>query len=248
MDEHQMYEKISDDLMMLGNGIVLRFSTQLASKGKDGTRYNYHKEFQYKSGKYTGMPKLRTVRRNFSSFLSFEEIGQESEQKLFIKISPQNFYNVLNKVSKFKQFLESGTVYKFEENRTYVISQRSMGIVVNDSSSFSLSPCIFADYNNKEQIGVRIEFEGGKFVEIHIFRFMEFARILEQVNFYEYGMLQVNYLGRPDYGTNMYEFGNNPMHGEPPLDDFIEDNKKTNGRREPGIKKQKSYFDKIDSL
>ena len=48
----EQYEKISDTVYFLGQGVVLKFFVQLGSKGQDGKKYSLHNEYMYNNNKH----------------------------------------------------------------------------------------------------------------------------------------------------------------------------------------------------
>ena len=75
--EFMNYERICDDLYFLGNNVVLRFNVGLASY-KDGTRYFFHKEYEYqKEGR-----NVVTIKRSYNYYLTLEHT--ESKESIMI--------------------------------------------------------------------------------------------------------------------------------------------------------------------
>lgn len=72
------YERICDDLYYLGKSVVLRFNVGLASY-KDGTRYFFHKEYEYQKERKN----VVTVKRNYDFFLTLENL--ENKESVMIR-------------------------------------------------------------------------------------------------------------------------------------------------------------------
>lgn len=76
------YDRICDDLYYLNKHVVLRFNVGLASY-RDGTRYFFHKEYEYQKERRN----VVTIRRSYDYFLSLENI----ETKESIMILPKDY-------------------------------------------------------------------------------------------------------------------------------------------------------------
>ena len=69
--EFLKYDKVSDDVYVLGNNAILKFNVSLSKTTSEGKRYHFYKEFEYKA-RAREYDTLVTVKRSFDYYLSIE--------------------------------------------------------------------------------------------------------------------------------------------------------------------------------
>lgn len=208
---HDYYDKISDDIMILGRNSILRFNVSLSNYNQDGKRQNYHKEFLYeKNGQLIAM-----MRRSFDCFFSFENIvPQENGQKEFIRIGLIEFLAFQYKI---KECAEWFTSPKYED--LYAINQYNKLIIQRKIQTalerlpmqkyLLFEPSIIEYDNGTLERAIRIYMNSpDNFVDLNIDRYMALWYIITNFNMYQSAQLMLNYLQRPDYGTNMLNMNN----------------------------------------
>ena len=70
MIDYSKYEKISDDIMIIANRIILRMNVGLSYYTSDNKRINFHREIEYYSQKAN--KNLINIKRNFDYYLTIE--------------------------------------------------------------------------------------------------------------------------------------------------------------------------------
>ena len=66
------YEVISDTILSLGYGCVLKMNVQLTNKSKDNERSSMIQEYRYRTNKYVNKDMVVSVKRRFFPYLSIE--------------------------------------------------------------------------------------------------------------------------------------------------------------------------------
>ena len=209
--EFNKIDKISDDVYSIGPNVVLKFNTSL-SRINSGKRYHYHKEYEYPS-KIDDAPSLVTIKRTFDYYLSIENNQKEANgEKLFIRIGPAEYYIFKKGLEEaIAWFTDTKYAKLFTTNRgqlvlmppipEFKISNLPMGKYIH------LSPTIIdrGMPNMDKEPGVRIELSSPSYyIEISVDRLMGLYYTINTFNMYQCALSMVNYLGRPEFGTNRY--------------------------------------------
>lgn len=246
------YDKIVDDITLLGYNVILRFNVILSKPLKDGKRYHFHQEYEYDSNKYIDNNRLVTLRRNFDYYLSIENIREnENGIKEFIQIRPKDMIGLLANLHRVSEWFNMNDVFAYnKENKLILYKHQNPIIIYLSMDKYIKFEPIIVKYTNIEKIGVRLYLSSEEhYADIDVDKFMEFMYFMNTFNMYQSAQLMINYLGMPDYGTNRHSFDyvnnyvtdeeNNGFVSAPNNNRKIETNVK---------KKQKSFFDKIDEL
>ncbi len=229
------YEKISDDLCWIGYKCVLRMNVKLGSKGTDGTRYHFHKEFQYVSN-YSDRPKLVSIRRSFEYFLSIEK----TDIKESIMITIKDILLLRMKMNQvFKWFSDKTFAYK---NKQMIILDKKKPIVipVTGNKYIKFEPAVIVGQDERQIQGVRLSLNSDDvYADMTVDTYAGFLYIINTIDMYNAAQNMINYLGRPDFGTNIYKY-------ESEYTEKSSDSKIMTGRQIPGLQPKKSYFDLDD--
>lgn len=228
---HSNYHKLTDELMWLSNCVILKMNVNLYTTNKN-YKNNYHKEFK------TG-DKI-TLKRTFDAYISLESTSK-ADVKEFIPIGPGELYllnDALDKVLLWFNDKKYQNLFSLNNN-VLTVTQTVTPVTVNQlpmSKIIAFEPivCYNAEYNTQNP-GVRI-YIGSEafFIDINVSRLVTLKMILSQANIYLYAQNMLNYLGRPEYGTNMFEFDNElPEDSEPTVE------------CKSGRMVNKSFFDKM---
>lgn len=248
------YEKISDDLCILGNNAILRFNVSLARKSEDGTRTSFHKEYQYNSDKYINCSDLVTIRRSFDYFISIENFKAVDGVKEFIMITIQDIMYVRSQLKMaIKWYMDEQFANLFAKKDNKVIMCGKVEPIyitgLPMDKQIILEPIAVNTEDNKHYIGLRMYLgTANNYIDMSVDRFMGFAYLLDSINMYESAQILLNYLQRPQLGTNLYSFSysNTSFKGEPTENEFI--SSKNNNRTIQNKNRQKSFFSKSDEL
>lgn len=207
---HDDYEKLTDNIYFLGSNTVLRLNVTLANKREDGTRYSFHQEYEYTTSKYMNKNRVVTLRRSFDYYLSIENLKSTPyNEKEFIMILVQDMYHFIEKIKEAsKWFIDSSysTLFATNKGKLTVLDRVPPIEIFINNKCIRLEPVVI-DYADNTIEGVRMFLNSNSnFIDIPVGRFMGLLYLVERINLFESAQLLVNYLGRPDYGTNIYQF------------------------------------------
>lgn len=204
-------DKISDDVYTLGPNVLLKFNVSL-SRNSNGKRYHFHKEFEYPSP-LDGYPTLVTIKRSFDYYLSIESIQKdENGNKLFIRIGVQEYMI-------FKKGLEEAISWFTDSKyKNLFATNRGKLVMTSPIPEFKISNLPMDKYiefiptiidrgaaNADKFPGIRM-FLGSDsvFVDLSVDRLMGLYYIVSTFNMYQSACDLINYLERPDFGTNRF--------------------------------------------
>lgn len=241
------YDRLSDDLFFLGDNTLLRFNVSLARvSNKDGTKVSYHREYKYPSNKYSNTDFAITMRRSFDFYLTIEKLDAR-ESSVMIRV--QDMILLRMKLKEVASWFSNGT-FNIIDGNIKIIKRPSViidGLPDNKSLMFEPVVVVWETTNTQEQ-GVRLTLtESNTYVDIPINKFFGLLYIIDTLDMYNAAQNMLNYLGRPDFGTNMTEFQDNRFlmdHTEVPEPVQI----KAKERNISNPNKPKSFFDKMDEL
>ena len=237
------YNKISDDIMYLGDCMIVKFNTVLAKKDKYGERQPYHKEFEY------GPRHNRrgSIKRVFDFNVSIENYKPSiTGYKDQVNITMSDMYKVrfgLNTV--FKWFFDPAYAKMYVQKGPDIILMNRpdrVEIPVSFGKAVIFEASIFIDSSGTKQPGVRLYLNNvNNFTDFSVDKFLALKYFLDNLNMYESAQLMLNYIQRPELGTNTYSL--------PSEEDSISLKEKDvdykEGRQIPG--KPRSFFDKVDN-
>lgn len=239
----ERYNKISDDIMYLGDCMVLKFNVNLAKKDKNGERQLFHKEFEY-GPRYD---RRNSIKRIFDFYVSIENFKESSSgMKDGVRISMADMYymkSALNGV--FKWF--------FDENYKNIYVQKGTDLVLMNRPPrinvglmygyISFDASIYVDRDGLKLPGVRMYINSDtNFSDMSVDTFLGMKYFMDNLNMYESAQLMLNYMQRPELGTNLYTIYNENDYTIPPQEKDVQYKQ---GRQIPG--KSKSFFDKVDN-
>lgn len=234
------YEKMSDDLLYLGNGIMFRMNVSLAKKDKNGMRDHFHKEYKY-SSKYPDKDKVITLRRSFDYYLSMD-VKENYEKSIIIREKDIMVfqYRIPEVIKWFSELFKI-------KNKKLVIQGKYNSVTIpnlnNKTLQFDPTVISYPDGTYKE--GIRFTFDPELSTDVDIDKFMHFTYLINTINLYQSASTMLNYLNNPALGSNIVSFDesyrSNPSNNEPEeLDGKV---KKT---KQPT--REKSFFDKMDDM
>lgn len=245
------YDKISDDLCILGFNAILRFNVVLSKPTAEGKRYHYHQEYEYNSNKYIDTNKLITLRRQFDFYMTIENIKQNDfgvKESIMIRIQDILYVREqLHNTVKWFRDRQYANLFAMKDNKHIMLgSVEPIYIEALAANKYLKLEPIIISINDTTAIGVRMYLSApDNFVDITLDRFMGFIYLIDSINMYESAQLLLNYLQRPELGTNLHSFDN--KNRMPDIDENAGYVEMKDKKREIGNnKKQKSFFDKLE--
>lgn len=243
------YEKISDDLCVLGGLAILKFNVVLNHKNKDGKRTYFHSEVAYPSMKYGRRKTVINIKRQFSFFLSIETPSGNKQFKEFIYINPRDIIDVrmkLNSVFKWFSSKEYENLYIIKDDELVIMKKvQPIKIIRLAMDKYIEFEPIVCNTEYTKSMGVRMYLNGdSNYINIPIDSFLEFKYFIDSINMYQAALSLLSYIERPPYGTNMYTIQDNDEVVPPSETDNI--NKTKSAPRRINI--NQSLNDKLGSL
>lgn len=245
------YDKITDLVYELGSKTLLELVVTLSRKNeKTNDRYHYHKEFKYES-RYC-QHKLASIKRSFDYYLILSKFDVKGSG---VMIRVQDMYLILNKFNEALKWFTSGIYGKRKSNELYIKETQSSILIpgLPAQKYIQLDPIVIVWENTGAQSqGIRITLgDPSVFSDVTIDRFYGLVYILGNLDLYGCAQNMINYLQRPEYGTNLKEFENNKFleMSEP----IVEKDNMTvakNNRSPASVNntRPKTFFDKIDGI
>lgn len=240
--EYIDYDKISDDLCWLGNKCIVRMVVKLANKGKDGTRYHFHKEYKYETS-YSNKKEAMTIRRSFEYYISIDSL-ENKESSVVITIRDILLLRMqINEV--FKWFYDKTFAIK---NGKMIILEKKQPIIVDGllgGKFLMFEPIVYTDWEEKQSKGVRVSL-GDKniFTDVPVNVFAGFMYVINSIDMFTAAQNMINYIGHPDFGTNLFTFEKSEYVGDrEPSQNSIKERK-----IEPRNRQSKSFFDSMDNM
>lgn len=204
------YEKISDFIMFLNPEYVLKFNVELSKKDKNKNRESFHKEFGYN---FEGSYRIN-INRNIFPYLSIESIKKANGKKIQIRIGINEIYFFslrLNQATSWFTSSEYKNLFVIKNGRI-IIPEKVDSIKINTlfDTYIEIEPTTIM-FNNSEQVtGVRFYLDSDNisfFMDTDTL--LSFNYFISNFNMYQSAQLMLNYIGRPEFGTNYSEFENN---------------------------------------
>lgn len=229
------YDKISDDLCWLGKSIVVRMVVGLSNK-YNNERKHFHKEYGYESNFGT----LYTIRRSFSYYISIDHLHNKES----VIISIRDILLLRMKINDAFRWFSDGTFAIKKDN--LIITDRKKCIIdgLTCKKEMMLEPIIIEDEQKVQSQGIRMTLVNTEtYSDIHINAFAGFVYLMNQIDMYTAAQNLINYVGRPEFGTNLYTF-ENPNYGlnQPQPENNIKI------RELPKKDSNKSFFDRLDDM
>ena len=229
-------QKITSVIMWLSYNFVLKINVNLYSNFGNQRRY-YHKEVCYFNSKADA--NVVNINLTTDAFLTIEQIKSANHLKASVMIRQQDLYSLSKAIKLLFRNLHSHArdmYYLTEDGKLHIHSNMEQSFSITDlpmGQFLEFSYDIMSNsLNNKEEPCVKINISNIADVRMNERRLSELYTVLSTINIPMYAQSLLNYIGRPELGTNMYT-----MEG--------------NGNGIPGRKftdkigkKEENYFDK----
>lgn len=192
------YDKITDNLLWFSSDVVLRFCVQLSVKNKEGLRQSFHQEYSYNS-KFLDTSLSRQIRRNIDCFLIIDIKGDFDNS---IMIRYQNMIMLKLKLQNVVQWFTK--LFKIQDDKLCIVGRyKNEQLTLDMGKCIEFEPIVITYDNGECSEGIRMYINSKNiFVDMDISRFMSFYYIIDTFNMYQSACLLINYLQRPEYGTN----------------------------------------------
>lgn len=240
------YNKIVDDVYLLGHNAILKMNVQLNYNTDNYGKVPYHKEFEYFD--QSSGSNMITMRRTFDYYLSIENLRPpDSGQKEFIRIGQPEIMLIRGGLSSAVRWfteVEFANLY-VKKKEKLILARKVDPIEMNQlpmGKYIVLEPTIL-EYNDIQSPGVKMYLSSvTNYVEMNLSRFMGFVQLMNDINIFMSAQNMLSYFGRPEFGSNMYSFKNQNATSEP------EEKVTAKPGRQIQAGKQQSYFDQFRDL
>mgnify|MGYP003470099290 CR=1 FL=1 len=215
---YQDYEKISDICMWLSKEYVLKFNVEL-NKHTNNNKENFHKEIGYSmNGDFRV-----NINRSFNYYLSIESVKRSSEGlKLQLRIGVEHIYFLkfkLHEVIKYFTSEEYKSLFVKKDNKI-IMTSKVPSVIVNIAFNnyIEFEPVVATFDENNQSIGIRL-FLGSDGVSffMDVNTLLSFSYFIDTFNMYQSAQLMLNYLGRPENGTNYFGMNNKNSNNYVPV-------------------------------
>ena len=204
------YEKISDICMWLSNDYVLKFTVELNKHNDKYGKSNFYKEIGYTIDEDYRV----NINRDFIYYLSIESIKKTLDgNKLNIRIGLNDIYFLKYKLGEAISWFTDKyfeNLFARDNNNKIVMTMKPNPIKIDLSfgNYIEIEPSIFTFDNTLEQLtGVRIYLSSdSNSLFMNINTLFGFKYFIDTFNMYQSAQNMLNFLGRPEYGTNYFEY------------------------------------------
>lgn len=204
------YEKISDICMWLSNDYVLKFTVELNKHNDKYGKSNFYKEIGYTIDEDYRV----NINRDFVYYLSIESIKKTLDgNKLNIRIGLNDIYFLKYKLEQAISWFTDKyfeNLFARDNNNKIVMTMKPNPIKIDLSFSnyIEIEPSIFTFDNTLEQLtGVRIYLSSdSNSLFMNVNTLFGFKYFIDTFNMYQSAQNMLNFLGRPEYGTNYFEY------------------------------------------
>lgn len=194
------YDKITDDLIFLGNGGIIQMIVQLSNRDKNGIRESFHHEYAYiKNGE-----NLNSIKRNYRFFMAISK----PYDKASVMVTINDIILFREKINRACKWFDDGTfVIKNNELKLMNASRKIVAISgLMESKWVTLNPVIIIKEDQTQIMGIRMNLYDTSFIDITIDNFYGMKYLFETIDMFTLASNMVSYLGRPEFGTNMTSF------------------------------------------
>lgn len=242
MINREKYEKISDTVMIIANRVILKMNVALSYYTNENTnRQIFHQEVEYYSKKTNS--NLINIKRNFDYYLSIEHIITKDYIRIGISDIVKLKY-ALEASYRFFTAPEYKNLYVKKDNEL-ILYQNPDPILITDLSMgnyLQFEPSIFTNYRGEPERGLRMYLSSQEsYCDISIPRLEGFLYVISTINLFESAQIMLNYIERPEFGTNLYICNSSEVYTEENANFSGKD-----GRELPS--KNLSYFDRMRKL
>lgn len=196
--------------MFLGKNAVLKFNVYLNYEHDKFGLQNFHKEYQYYNNRL-GRDQF-TISRQFDYALSVENISSSTENDI-----KETILIGICEMSMFKMLLNAGmewftnprynNLYANKDGKLVLIEQVQPRRIFCRSKYIEIEPIVYVDKNSVYDLGVRMYLNSEtNYVEMNLSRFCGLHYIIDTFNMYQAAITLINYLQRPEFGTNLVSF------------------------------------------
>lgn len=195
--EFRDYNKITDTVIQLGPRAALKVNVVLSNLGINKDR-SFHSEVETVSG--------IKINRQFNYFLTIEKSCDEYYASIMIR--PQDMILLQERLNQIEhEWLRDSKVFAIKNKKLVVLKTQPVivpGLAADKYLQFDPIICQF-DESSPLSMGVRITLgDPDQFIDIDTDRFYALLYSVSTLPLFQVAQNMVNYLGRPEFGTNLF--------------------------------------------
>lgn len=230
---HNNYDRITDKVMWLGFGATLNFNVDLyymrsEKFSKDKIKENFHREVMYKPNP-DGEYRVKII-RDFNYYFTIDLSTKDMKNRVIITAN-EIYFLVFNLKAVMKWFIGENGVNnifaKRPDGRIFIPTKpESIKIQLAFNTSLEIEPRVEI-IDGYDTIGVRLYMNNANdFFFMPSNNVFSLVHMFSTCNMYQLAQNMLNYMGRPEYGTNSYDMTANTIQ--------------TNSNNTPG-----GFFDRV---
>ena len=199
------YNKITDDLLNIGYNTSVQIVVSLSEKRRTGELDHFHHEFSYLND--SGQERA-SIKRNINVYLQIVKFKEQ-----YVIVGVNDIILMRNTLQSIEHWFQDRT-FGIKNDRLYVVSKKKPKIVsgLAQGKWLQFEPVVIT-YEDQTQIqGIRMTLsDPSVYTDIEVNKFYGLLYFFEKVDLFGMAQNMLNYLGRPDFGSNMTSF----IDGEP---------------------------------
>ncbi len=228
--EFRDYNKITDTVVQLGKAAALKMNVVLSNLGINKDQ-SFHSEVQNANG--------MKINRKFQYFLSLEKSG---EDYCGVMIRPQDMLILQEKLQQIdREWIRGNKTFTVKDSKLIVLKTEPLYVIGLAADKYlQFNPVIYQfDESSPVSPGIRITLgDPEQFIDIDVDKFYALLYSISTIQMFSVAQNMVNYLGRPEFGTNIYIMDEYTANREKiPKHHTVSRNKRSNTN-------SKSVFDK----
>lgn len=203
--------KISSTIFWFGPNTVLRINAALWTNSAKYGRRSYHREVRYYNEKVG--KQLVNINLDIDAYATIEQLKPtDKSEKAFIKLRSSDIFTLRTAVETMYRLLDKEFTNLFKmKNGKPVIAKKIKPIELSCSNAMNylvFSPDIIEAKNNSCKGGIRLNLSSNtNYILMDMNKLLELRETLNLINLPMYGQMLINYIGRPNFGTNLFQFG-----------------------------------------
>ena len=198
-------EKITTQVFSINKDFALKHVVRVSHKAPDGKKELFHSEYTYMSqSSYTNAKYLKSIKLNFNSYLTIEEISKEKswQDKESIFITSTNIFKFTKALKKARKWLYKYKDLYYYEDKDLLINKevaKGLNIQLNlNGKIIVIQPTIIVK-DDMELEGIVIYINKISCpCKITVDKLDALYHILKRFDLYLAGLSIINYVGRPD--------------------------------------------------
>ena len=194
------YNKLTDDLLNIGYGTSIQMVVSLNERRKNGENNHFHHEYTYINEQ--GEQRV-SMKRNINCYL---QIVKQKEQ--YVIISVNDIILMRNTLQSIERWFQDNT-FAIKNDMLHVVNKKKPKVITGLAQGkwLQFEPVVITYEDHSQVQGIRMTLSDYSiYTDIDINRFYGMLYFFEKVDLFTMAQNMLNYLGRPEFGTNLVSF------------------------------------------